>query len=126
MDNNDAPFTGLTSMGDRSSLSTAGRPGIIGRDRVEIQRLDAQDRKIVWDAEHGLVSEEHATHGTTNESIIKGEKHFVPLGIRLEDGTLAPVPDKTTSMDVDELEYRGQSEVIPGRVSELVGSLFSL
>lgn len=86
-----------------------------GRYFTEAQQLDALERRVVWNADPC-----HDSANLQEEESVRQPPAL--LGIRLDDGTVAPMPvsDTNALMEVDELEYRGQSEEIPGRVSELV------
>lgn len=53
-ENNSAPFSGTTAYGINPAPLTPAEEAVNRLQQIEVQKEDAQMRKVVWDAEEGL------------------------------------------------------------------------
>ncbi|KAI6045573.1 hypothetical protein EDC04DRAFT_2633822 [Pisolithus marmoratus] len=111
-EDNDALFTGITNSAPKLSPVEEAR---LRAEDAELQRKDALDRNVVWDADG---DEDAVGEETSDEGIIlaryDGVSAIVPVGLRGDDGAIQPIPEASGPGCVF-----GQSQHTPTRVGEL-------
>ncbi|KAI6131997.1 HORMA domain-containing protein [Pisolithus croceorrhizus] len=112
-EDNDALFTGITNSAPKLSPVEEAR---LRAEDAELQRKDALDRNVVWDADGG---EDAIGEETSDEGIVlaryDGVSAFVPIGLRGDDGAIQAIPEASGSGCV-----LGKSQYTPTRVGRLV------
>ncbi|KAA1469348.1 DNA-binding protein [Dentipellis sp. KUC8613] len=142
-DDNSAPFSGTTS----SPHPTATYDTTSRKAEIEVQKRDAAERTVVWDADNlgRMDSRDVDAEGEVDPEYIPDEADdsgvgldvWVPLGVRNEDGEIIPLSREQQvaerrehmqgsggDMDVDggntqELLFGGTTESIPSCVGHL-------
>ncbi|KAI6127737.1 HORMA domain-containing protein [Pisolithus thermaeus] len=111
-EDNDALFTGITNSAPKLSPVEEAR---LRAEDAELQRKDALDRNVVWDADGG---EDAIGEETSDEGIVlaryDGVSAFVPIGLRGDDGAIQAIPEASGSGCV-----LGKSQYTPTRVGRL-------
>lgn len=130
-EDNNAPFMGTTGgePGGAPPVLTPVEEATLRKQQVEAQRQDAEERRVVWDAEEGLsrastdvdaegeaddgvpyrvVQTNQETNGYLGDDSqlmgiwrmsANGIEYLSPLGMRDDDGNIVPMPDKTEEQD---------------------------
>lgn len=125
-EDNNARFAGITA--NSAPKLTPVEEARLRTEDANLQRKDALDRNVVWDAdcEEDAIGEE-----TFDEGIVltrfSGTSAMVPAGVRGDDGSIQPIPMRDKSdVSTSSTLFGGVSEVTPVRVGELVGLLNAL
>ncbi|TDL24968.1 DNA-binding protein [Rickenella mellea] len=122
VENNEAQYAGCASLGG-ISISAPSSTAAAAK-QAELQRKDAECRAIVWDAEKISALSDLDADGEVDPDYAddSGIGFSIPLGVRMPDGTIAPISPSDDSMQIDpeaEAEYCGQREIAPSRVGRL-------
>ena len=119
-EDNNAPFAGITS--HTAPKLTPVQEARIRIEDAQLQKKDAMERNIVWNADE---DEDAEGEMVIDEGIVLsrfgGDAHMVPVGVRSEDGAVRPFSEASTTSSHAHAEYGGMSEATPMRVGELVG-----
>lgn len=111
-EDNDALFTGITNSAPKLSPIEEAR---LRAEDAELQRKDALDRNVVWDADGG---EDAVGEETSDEGIVlaryDGVSTIVPIGLRVDDGAIQAIPEASGSGCIF-----GKSQHTPTRVGKL-------
>lgn len=118
-EDNNARFAGITA--NSAPKLTPVEEARLRTEDANLQRKDALDRNVVWDAdcEEDAIGEE-----TFDEGIVltrfSGTSAMVPAGVRGDDGSIQPIPMRDKSdVSTSSTLFGGVSEVTPVRVGEL-------
>lgn len=119
IEDNNAPFTGLTA--HCPPKLTPVEEARLRVEDAELQRKDALNRNVVWDAD---VDEDALGEDVSDEGIVlarcNGSGTMVPIGVRGDEGIL-PIPvheDQGKGNNV--VEYGGHPDPTPTHVGHLV------
>ncbi|TFY60425.1 hypothetical protein EVJ58_g5155 [Rhodofomes roseus] len=131
-EDNNAPFLGTTVGHTHAApVLTPTEEAAARMQQMEIQRRDAMDRQVVWDADDGMCDadadgEEDPDFvpgscgggGTTDDS---GVEFFAPIGIRDKEGNIQPFydPRGKQSGRFEEVRYAGRAEDVPNEIAQL-------
>ncbi|KAI6109671.1 HORMA domain-containing protein [Pisolithus sp. B1] len=111
-EDNDALFTGITNSAPKLSPVEEAR---LRAEDAELQRKDALDRNVVWDADGG---EDAVGEETSDEGMVlaryDGVSAIVPIGLRGDDGAIQAIPEASGSGCIF-----GKSQYTPTRVGRL-------
>ncbi|KAI0780584.1 HORMA domain-containing protein [Trametes elegans] len=130
-EDNNAPFLGTTSGNPFGAPPlTPVEEAAIRAQEIQVQRQDACERRVVWDAEDGLAS--GVPSGDDGGYMERPQKtkrsaleHVAYMGIRDEDGNILPhgrggeAPCSTTSA---EAQYAGRAEFVPLCIGQLANT----
>jgi meiosis-specific protein HOP1 len=121
MEDNNAVFTGITA--HCPPKLTPVEEARLRVEDAELQRNDALNRNVVWDADE---DEDAQGEEVSDDGIVltryNGEVPMVPIGVRGDDGDVLRIPvheGASTGL----AQYSGHSEPTPTRVGHLVSSL---
>ncbi|KAI0092965.1 HORMA domain-containing protein [Irpex rosettiformis] len=103
-EDNNAPFLGTTAEGKHpcAPMLTPTEEAALRTHQAEVQRQDAQERRVVWDAEEGLGDLDADAEGEDDEEGVaaaiwrpgsKGLEFVGPLGIRDSEGRVIPLSE---------------------------------
>ncbi|CAL1707531.1 unnamed protein product [Somion occarium] len=142
LEDNNAPFLGTTSgNGPLPPPLTPTEEAVTRAQQVEIQKKDANERRVVWDAEDGMGDADGEYDDDSDDSgspsqVLEtwrmgkaGLELVIPMGLRNSDGSIVPLPApaKTSGKNIPEsladAHYVGAKENVPTRVGELVSSV---
>lgn len=122
-EDNNATFTGLSTRG-RPKLTPVEEARLRVED-AELQREDASNRNVVWDADADA-DEDALGEDISEEGIVlarcNGSGAMVPIGVR-DEGKILPIPvheDQGKGNNV--VEYGGHPDPTPTHVGYLVSS----
>lgn len=149
LEDNNAPFLGTTN--GKTQMAPALTPAEDAAARIkqaEVQRVDAEKRRVVWGAEDGhtdadadadddpvggMVSFEHglleAHRDSDSEQVLGswkigqlGLEYVEPIGLRDPEGKIIPLPKEAGKKctTLQENHYVGAPENVPSRVGQLV------
>ncbi|CAK5265207.1 unnamed protein product, partial [Mycena citricolor] len=113
-ENDNATFTGTTTRGLSGPAMTPAEEAAFRADQAEKQTTDAETRNIVWSADASVEGIGNNTP-VLSEDVVKGDGEYVPVGIRKDDGAIAPVP----AMEAEEAHFGGATQTVPTRLEEL-------
>ncbi|KAK7687094.1 hypothetical protein QCA50_009595 [Cerrena zonata] len=136
VEDNDAPFLGTTQKYGNSGLHlTPVEEAATRAQQVQAQKMDADSRRVVWDAEGGLSvpnseSEIDQDKSTLGQPIRTGSEPLAPnpLGIRTDKGEIIPLPTElaggkdTATEAIAEAHYVGAEIHVPKCVGDLANS----
>ena len=109
-----------------STFRSSGKDQSSRSQEVEAQRIDAEQRRVVWDAEESRLTDADAEGEDDPDYANDSGVAFVePLGVKTDDGTIRPVTaedfETANAMDVDENEqFFGKPDYEPERLGQLV------
>ncbi|KAH9843171.1 HORMA-domain-containing protein [Rhodofomes roseus] len=122
-EDNNAPFLGTTVGHTHAApVLTPTEEAAARMQQMEIQRRDAMDRQVVWDADDGMCDadadgEEDPDFVPADDS---GVEFFAPIGIRDEEGNIQPYdPRGKQSGRFEEVRYAGRAEDVPNEIAQL-------
>ena len=95
--------------------------------QIEVQRIDAATRRVIWDAEDTRLTDADA-EGEIDPDFANdsGVELVEPLGVRTNDGRIRPLTaqevelEEAMEVDSDE-QFFGKPDFEPERVGQLVG-----
>ncbi|KIJ69131.1 hypothetical protein HYDPIDRAFT_172597 [Hydnomerulius pinastri MD-312] len=121
-EDNNAMFTGITA--HSAPKLTPVEEARLRSEDAELQKTDALDRNVVWDADE---DEDAQGEDVSDDGIVltryNGEVSMVPIGIRGDDGKLLPIPyHEPDNASTGPAQYDGLSETTPTRVGHLITS----
>ncbi|KAH8107944.1 HORMA-domain-containing protein [Cristinia sonorae] len=138
LEDDNAPFLGTTAgRGPAAPALTPAEEAASRIQQAQVQRLDAAERKVVWDAEGGLSdTDADGEEDPTGEQCVLGtwkvgqldRENPAPIGIRDGEGNIIPVSKHSKTiqsepsagdMHLTEGHYIGAQEDVPSRVGEL-------
>lgn len=127
-EDNNATFAGLTTR--CPPKLTPVEEARLRFEDAELQRIDALNRNVVWDADTDA-DEDAPGENITDEGIVlarcNANGSMVPIGVRGDEGKILPIPvheDQRTGSDV--VQYGGQPDPTPTHVGHLVRLLLIL
>ncbi|KAF7792377.1 hypothetical protein EIP86_003414 [Pleurotus ostreatoroseus] len=142
-EDNSAPFCGITTKGGHAAPLTPAEEAVHRLQQIEVQKEDAERRKVVWDAEGGLgsIETDADADGEIEEdnqvlevwrTCTAGMEYVGPIGIRDGDGNIVSLSHEksnptTQAPSSAEALFQGVKEKIPHHIGQLVrpSSLFS-
>ncbi|OAX34543.1 DNA-binding protein [Rhizopogon vinicolor AM-OR11-026] len=117
-EDNNAPFAGITS--HTAPKLTPVQEARIRIEDAQLQKKDALERSIVWDADE---DEDADGEIVIDEGVVLsrfcGDVHMAPVGVRSEDGAVRPLSEASTTSSRAHAQYGGISEATPIRVGDL-------
>ncbi|KZT71267.1 HORMA-domain-containing protein [Daedalea quercina L-15889] len=131
-EDNNAPFLGTTAGHMHTGpVLTPAEEAAVRLQQMEMQRRDAMERHIVWDADSGLCDADadgekdpdYATgscrDGRTADD--SGVEFFDPIGIRDEAGKIKQFSGTAASQNVtgSEVRYAGRVDSVPNQIAQL-------
>ncbi|KIK79348.1 hypothetical protein PAXRUDRAFT_36464 [Paxillus rubicundulus Ve08.2h10] len=118
IEDNNAVFTGITA--HCPPKLTPVEEARLRVEDAELQRNDALNRNIVWDADE---DEDAQGEEVSDDGIVltryDGEVPMIPIGVRGDDGDVLRVPVHAGA-STGLVEYSGHSEPTPTRVGHLI------
>ncbi|TCD71215.1 DNA binding protein [Steccherinum ochraceum] len=129
LEDNNAPFLGTTAgRGPTAPVLTPVEEAAARVQQAEVQRSDAAERRVAWDAEDGLINvNERGLETPAEDDIQKSWRSGQTLlGLRDESGSIVPISneigqsvDCLPPLHLKEGHYVGVQEDIPSRVGQL-------
>ncbi|KAI8989768.1 HORMA-domain-containing protein [Trametes punicea] len=123
-EDNSAPFLGITSGNTFGPPPlTPAEEAAVRAQQVEIQRRDALERRVIWDADEGL-SDAGGTGGHSGDSRASLDQ-TAPLGVRDEQGNVVPLNQEAAlprHQAKTEAQYTGRPEPVPLSIGQLAKS----
>ncbi|KAI0672868.1 HORMA-domain-containing protein [Trametes maxima] len=128
-EDNSAPFLGTTTGNPFGAPQlTPAEEAAVRAKQAEVQRQDANERRIVWDADDGLVGSdgtgnaERCSNGAQRRDPSTHPRRVALLGIRDEEGHLVPLRNQEEFHDLPEaaeVQYAGRPESVPVCIGQL-------
>ncbi|KAH9952085.1 HORMA domain-containing protein [Amylocystis lapponica] len=145
VEDNNAPFVGTTNNHAHAAPTlTPAEEATLRAQQAEIQRQDAMDRRVVWDADDGLCDidadgeedPDFADERNSGDGILQrrrvddsGVEFCMPIGIRDDEGQVKPL-SKAEKMQntagqgkaTQEAQYTGKLDSVPNRIAQLAAT----
>ena len=124
----DSSGLGSDEISGSTFKNTSGDQSSRSRE-AEAQRADAEQRRVLWDAEDSRLADADAEGEDDPEYVNDSGIVFVePLGVRTDDGAIRPITaedvDAMSAMDLDEDEQIfGKPDFEPKKLGQLVRPL---
>ncbi|KAI0333593.1 HORMA-domain-containing protein [Cubamyces sp. BRFM 1775] len=120
-EDNGAPFLGTTSANPFGVPPlTPVEEAAMRAEQIHIQRQDALERRVVWDADDGVVatlSYEEGNQKDNDKKYIAGPT--APIGIRDDEGNIVPLSQDGSQYEKAEAQYSGKPESVPACIGQL-------
>ena len=118
-EDNNAPFAGITS--HTAPRLTPVQEARIRIEDAQLQKKDALERNIVWNADE---DEDAEGEMVIDEGIVLsrfgGDAYIAPIGVRSEDGVVRSFSEVDPISSPAHVQYGGITEATPVRVGDLV------
>ena len=130
----DFEFLGVESVADSTFKSSSKNREERSRShQVEAQKVDAEARRVIWDAEDSRLTDADA-EGEDDPDYVNdsGVELVEPLGVKTDDGNIRPLTaediEAANAMDVDdgEEQFFGRPDFEPERLGQLVSTSLKL
>ncbi|KAI0647405.1 HORMA domain-containing protein [Trametes meyenii] len=127
-EDNSAPFLGTIARNPFNAPQlTPAEEAVVRAQQVEVQRQDASERRVVWDADDGLAGfdgrgDADGYRGDLDKGMGSALQGTALLGVRDEEGHLIPLRDLETFHDragAAEVQYAGRPESVPVSIGQL-------
>ncbi|KAI0664727.1 HORMA domain-containing protein [Cubamyces menziesii] len=122
-EDNSAPFLGTTSANPFGAPPlTPVEEATMRAEQIHIQRQDASERRVVWDADDvavaggGLGYDESSPTDTDKEPVFAPT---APIGIRNDEGSIVPLSQGAQEYEKAEAQYSGKPESVPACIGQL-------
>nr|QHB50184.1 meiosis-specific protein hop1 [Sparassis latifolia] len=137
-EDNNAPFLGTTSgHAHAAPILSPAEEAALRNQQTQIQRQDAIDRRVVWDADDGLGDAD--ADGEDDPDVTSGEnasfylgswrvhdsgvEFVMPIGIRDDEGNIKPFSKEERQeravSRAEEAQYTGKQDSVPSHVAQL-------
>ncbi|KAH9930747.1 uncharacterized protein B0H18DRAFT_1116858 [Fomitopsis serialis] len=128
-EDNSAPFLGTTGGHTYAApVLTPAEEASVRVQQMEIQRRDAIDRRVVWDADDGMCDADAdgeedpdyipGSSGDGGRVDDSGVEFFAPIGVRDEAGNVQSLNEQQSGPD-GEVRYTGRVDSVPNRIAQL-------
>ncbi|KAH9901464.1 HORMA domain-containing protein [Cubamyces lactineus] len=123
-EDNSAPFLGTTSANPFGAPPlTPVEEAAMRAEQIHIQRQDASERRVVWDADDGVLAASGGFSDDESNRKDADKKQILaptaPIGIRDDEGNIVPLSQDSSEYEKAEAQYSGKPESVPACIGQL-------